>query len=849
VVWARLLVPLIGATSHAQAVVLAVFLGGLALGAVHFGRRVDRRGRPLRLYVALELAVAGLGLALPVLVEIAGLFYIGFSRRFFELPGARLALGAGLATLAVLPSAIAMGGTLPALARHAVAQPAETRREVGRLYAWNAFGAMLGAGLGGLVLLPVLGVLAALLCACLLSAAAGLLVLAPARAGAGVSDGAGKTQRRSARATKRSRAARRAAAETASAEIHPLGLRAALLALFLSGFAALGYEVLFTRVIALAYGASSTAFALMLVCFLGGIAVGGALVARLRLRDPLFAFAASQLAAVAALLAATPLIARLPWLAFRLRAGLAEAPAGFETLLLAETLLCLAVLLLPTACLGFSFPLVAQIRVLSSEHVGRRVGAAWAWNTLGNVLGAIGTSLVLLPGLGLVGSFHGLLAVNASAALLLLALAARVPATVRLGAALATAVAAAVYLAGGAGWADPLRLAPNQLGARLDRPRAAQVDFASWHQVFVEQTRKKLLFFGEDAHAAVFVVGSDEDAILFVDGKPDASTTASDLETQLLLGHAPLFLAPEARSVLVVGQGGGITTGAVLTHPVERVEVVEIARAVLDADRVMSRHNRGALSDPRVRVFQDDGQSFLRATPRRYDVVISEPSNPWMAGVADLFTEEFFESVRDRLEPTGVFCFWFHTYLQNDASVALVLRTLGTVFPHALLFTDADLGNVVALASPAPLEPRFAAMEERFRRPAVRDDLARIGVPNLAGLLSHHRFSEQDLRRFLPAGPTNRLLRQRLEYSALRSVFVGEASSLLDQQDPFTSDALDPGDVLYFRYQAWRAASGAPLSQAEIDAAAEYAISLGGYGEGVAATIRARASVSPSPGG
>ena len=266
VIWAKLLVGVIGATAHAQATVLAVFMGGLAIGAVTIGRRIDRRGRPLRTYVVLEFAIAAYGLALPLLVTAAGAGYVAIATLVFESAGQKLLLRFVLAALVVLVPAVLMGGTLPALARHAITGLADTRRQVGRLYSLNSVGAVLGAGVAGFLALPSLGVHGSLFLACGLNGLAGLLLWRPARLEAALATpptGGPPT-------------ARSPVAEPYSR----VQYTTALIALALSGFAAMAYEVLFTRIIALAFGASTYSFSVMLMSFITGIAIGSALIAR-----------------------------------------------------------------------------------------------------------------------------------------------------------------------------------------------------------------------------------------------------------------------------------------------------------------------------------------------------------------------------------------------------------------------------------------------------------------------------------------------------------------------------------------------------------------------------------------
>ena len=828
VVWAKLLVRLIGATAYAQAAVLAVFMGGLALGSAIFGRRSDRSGRPLWTYAVLELSVGAYCLLLPLLLYLAGLGYTSLATHFFESTAITRWLRFGLVVTLVLFPAVLMGGTLPILARHFVDRVQDTGRQVARLYAINSLGAVVGAGIAGFVTLPHYGIYPSLIAASFLNFAAAALVF-------------GHAESDNTRKPKKNHRDALPVYETPQ-------YVAAIVALALSGFAAMGYEVLLTRLIALSFGSSTYSFTVMLMCFVTGISIGSFLVSRLNVKRPLWLLCASQFAVVAAFMLATPLMSRLPYLIGLLRIQLEGAAYGFELYLIGKATLCLAVLLVPTTCLGFGFPLVAQIRVRDESQLGARVGSTYAWNTIGNVLGVLVTGLVLLPSIGLLGGFHVNLGLNFAAGFLLLLVASEVRLEVRGAVGAVAILVVAVYASLGTGWTEPVNLARNHLRLRsgpdasLDSDARAQhpsSSFEAWKQTYVGPAAGPVLFFDEDAHTTVVVAG-DRNIQLFVNSKPDASTLG-DLETQLLAGHLPLFLSLETRTLLVIGHGSGITAGAALRHPIESADIVEISPAVIRADRFFADHNHHVLDDPRVRVYLDDAQSFLRAVPRSYDLIISEPSNPWVAGIGALFTVEFFESVRSRLNTGGRFAFWFPTYELTDEMVQLTIRTIGSVFPHVMLFGDDDLANVIALCSMEPMEPDFAAMEHRFRRPEVRDDLARMRLPNLVALLIHHRVSQERFSSLTGPGPLNTVGHERLEYAGPRSFFARASSFFIERFDPLVQGVEEETDVLLDRYIAYRAASGAPISIGELTEVRRYVESFGGYSTEIAKSIEMRA--------
>ncbi len=817
IVWAKLLVSLIGSTAHAQVVVLTVFMGGLALGSYFFGRRSDRRERPLATYARLEFLIAAYGLALPFLLRATGAGYEALASRYFEHGGPLFALRFLLALCSILLPAVWMGGTLPIVARFLVDRVESTRGAVASLYALNNLGAVLGACAAGFWTLEEFGIYPSLCIASAINVGAGWIALRAEVRGAG-SD------------------------ETAIETVEPLTApeqrysrlqyAATLAALCASGVAAMGYEVLFTRVIALAFGSSTHSFSVMVMSFVTGIGIGSAIVSRMRVRSPLWLFGVSQLAATASLLAMTPLISRLPYWIGLLRIEVGTEGAAFTLYQAGKAGLILLFLLVPTVCIGFGFPLVSQIQARSPGRIGSAVGSTYAWNTIGNVLGVLLTGLWLMPTLGVAGSFHVHVALNLAAGMIVLAVSGEIPLLRRGAFTAAAAGVCGVYALFGTGWVDPINRACDHLRmisgpepgtSALLLARHPSSSFEAWKKRYVKRPEDfKRYSFREDANATVMAFGGEEGVVLSVNTKPDASSLpdvrGSDVSTQMLLAHLPLLFARDSRALLVIGYGSGITAGSALLHGAQVADVVEISRGVLDADPLFAKDNHGVLSDPRVRVWLEDGRTFLRTTPRRYDAIISEPSNPWIAGIGGLFTRECFEEARARLAPGGVLCVWFHEYEQSDESIQLVMRTLASVFPHAVLFEVLRDGDVIALASESPLQPDFARLEERFGRPELRRDLARMRVFNLASLLLFHAVPEQAFAALAGEGPINTDGHQRLEYMAARAHFGHRNSTLVWQNHCLIRNSGTAGEGMLDQYARWREQQGDPLSREELAA-------------------------------
>jgi spermidine synthase len=261
--------------------------------------------------------------------------------------------------------------------------------------------------------------------------------------------------------------------------------------------------------------------------------------------------------------------------------------------------------------------------------------------------------------------------------------------------------------------------------------RVKEVQFSSFKE-FEKQRKEEytVLFFGEDTETSCAVVQkawdeNRDELILTVNGKPDA-TRYGDLRTEVLSGHIGVMLAHNVKKVLIVGLGSGITLGSVLKYPVEKVDLVEISRCVLKAaGEYFAQDNDNALSDSRVKIFLEDGQAFLRSTTEVYDVVISEPSNPWMRGIGNLFSVEFFSDVKKRLRRGGVLIQWFHTYEMTDSVFKMVLRTYLEVFPNTWVFKT-QAGDIILAGFKGEINPCLECLKEAFEIEGVREDLKRI---------------------------------------------------------------------------------------------------------------------------
>ncbi|MBI4640101.1 MAG: fused MFS/spermidine synthase, partial [Candidatus Tectomicrobia bacterium] len=303
------------------------------------------------------------------------------------------------------------------------------------------------------------------------------------------------------------------------------------------------------------------------------------------------------------------------------------------------------------------------------------------------------------------------------------------------------------------------------------------------YETFVKPRKsEQILFYKDGVNTTVTVIKHTSGQLqLKVNGKVDA-TSRGDLPTQIMLGQLPLLLFPDAKEILNIGLGSGITTGSILQHPVEKVDVVEIAPAVVEAAHYFSEYNHNALKDPRVKVYIEDAKTFLKITPNQYDIIVSEPSNPWIAGIGGLFSKEYFEDASRKLRPHGLMVQWFHTYEMTDEIVKMVVRTFLSVFESVTVW---NLGytDIILIGSHEKVIPNFAKMEERFSSENVAREFRRINVFDLSTLLSMHILSEESAKEVVGAGPINEDYFPLLEYEAPKGFYIDTIATVLHTAD------------------------------------------------------------------
>ena len=709
VVWLRLLRQIFGASTEASAAALAIFMAGLGIGSLTLGPRADRQRKPLGFYARLEAGIALLAALSPLLVGLAQKVYLtlGDATAIGSLVATPLRLALSVLVLG-LPTWL-MGGTLPAAARAVERATDGGRRGVAKLYGANTLGAVCGVLFATFIALETFGLRGALWAASLLN----LLVAAIAwrLADASVIP-----------------VARSSTSEAARGDT-PSETRFVLIAAAATGFVFFLMEMVWYRMLAPVLGGSSYTFGTILAVALLGVGIGGLLYGQRTSngRPTLFTFAGTCSLQALFLLAPFALGDRIAVVAMLLR-PMGDISFG---LLIAVWTALTAVVVLPTAVVaGYQFPLLIALLGDGRDQVGRQVGLAYAWNTAGGVAGAVAGGFGLITLVSAPVLWRG-------CAVLLLALAGaaawhgrNTDGLHRRLAAVVIAAAASLALLASPGPSAVWRHTPIGAGG-MPSSFEGPGDVRRMSQA----VRRAIIWQRDGRESSVAVHGLDDISVL-VNGKADGSAL-HDAPTQVMSGLIGAVLHPSPRRALVVGLGTGTSAGWLAEVPgIERVDVVELEPAMAQVAQLCAPVNHDAMSHPRVHLEIGDGREFLRTTRQRYDLIFSEPSNPYRAGIASLFTRELYHAAADRLGENGLFLQWLQSYHIDSAAVRTVIATLKSIFPYVESW-QVHSGDLMLVASRQPIVHDLERIRPRTQREPVRSALRDVfGVEGAEGFYS-----------------------------------------------------------------------------------------------------------------
>ena len=711
VLWMRMLGLVFGATTLAVSTVLVAFMGGLALGSALAGRLGDRIKHPLRVYGLFEIGIALYALAVPLLFVLTDHGYVFVWQQFGGSFLVFSLLRFVLSSLVLLIPTTLMGATLPVLAAALLRSKSVRDSAITRLYTRNLIGAICGSLLAGFVLLPALGVRWSIYLASLINLVIGVIAIVADR---GLQGPIAET------------------AEIAD-EVEPIAVpvdkRFWYFCAFASGFVTFSTQVAWNRILTMIVGSSTYAFSVTVALFLLGLSAGAFLVARLKFTAGLRrAVITVQLLTVASLVLSLVIINKIP--IALITAGQRLQISTWSGLLTLQIVCIAFLILLPAFLMGMIMPLVL-VWAGDRSHGGdvRQVGRSYAVNTIGAIAGAFGAGFILIPTVGTRSTI-----LIAAALCLVVAAVAYLPKTGDRDIRRAIAIGATVPAVFAIFFIAPrLRLDVLSVGAYdslvrvIAKTRGSVADNANERS---GPGNHQLLMYEEGPTSTVTVRRDWDVTSMAINGRTNASDR-EDMPTQVMLGQLPLLLAPQTKNGLVVGFASGVTVGAMLQSPIESLECVELEPETIKGSRYFEHVNNRPLNDPRLRLIIDDARTYLRVTPTRYDMIVSEPSHPWVPGVANLFTKEFFEMGRNRLTESGVFVQWVQIYQLSTDTLRTVLATFQKVFPHVLVFRveGATKGkDLLLVGSQTPMN--LDRLGERITDRRMAAELARVDIGN-----------------------------------------------------------------------------------------------------------------------
>ncbi len=733
IVWFQLLQLVIGSSSISLGILLGTFMGGMCLGSLLLSRMISARHHPLRVYAALELGIGVLAALILVGMPLVGGAYSAWAGEGM----AGIFLRAVAAGVCLLPPTVLMGATLPAISRWVKAAP-DGVAWLGFFYGGNIGGGVIGSLVAGFYLLRMFDVATATFAAVAINMAVGLIAYGLA-----------------------ARTSYEADAPPVGAGAAHAGTWPVYVAIALSGMTALSAEVIWTRLLSLHFGATVYAFALILAVFLVGLGTGstiGATLAR-SLADARRALGWCQLL----------LCGAIAWAAYQLTESLVYWPINpsiattpWFTLQL-DLVRCLWVVLPGAMLWGASFPLaLAAVASSTDQDAARLAGGVYAANTVGAIAGSLATSFVLIPWIGSSHSEQVIIIAAALAALLMLepslAGAGESPPRWNL---TGTAVLAIAMVAAGL-LARSVHELPGLLVA-YGRYAATRVGQAN------------IIYVGEGLNASVAVSELSNGVRNYHNaGKVQASSEPQDMRLQRMLGHLTTLIPEHPRKVLVIGCGAGVTAGAVSVDPaVEHETIAEIEPLVPRVvSTYFSQHNFDVVRNPKVHVRIDDARHFVETTNEKFDAVTSDPLDPWVKGAAMLYTVEFFEMVKQHLNPGGVVTLFVQLYESNTEAVKSEIGTFLDVFPNGIVWGNTNEGkgyDLVLLGQNQPTRIDVDAIEAKLQRPEyapMTRSLREIGMHSAVDLFSTYAGRRPDLEPWLRNASINRDRNLRLQYLA-----------------------------------------------------------------------------------
>ncbi len=697
VVWIRMFGLLFGVTVYAVSTVITVFMAGLAMGSIYFGRVADRRKNPLTIFVFLEIGIGLYAAIFPLIYKDLTSAYVGISGLVRLGPYSNTLVRFGLSFAVLIIPTFLMGGTIPVISKYFARKLDRLGWNVGRLYSINNFGAVLGCFAAGFFLLRTAGLSTSLMIAASINIVNAALVFMVSRMPQETFSSSVK-----ALVVPDNQKPASAGNETYS----PTVLRLILAAFALEGFASLAYEIIWTRVL-LASSVDKTVYftTTIIVTFISGIFLGSMVMAGIvdRIKNRLSVFAWLQALVGIAMLIALSVSREV--ILFVNSIG----PPGAGSWLLIMGRECMAfflLLIIPATLLGMKFPIAARIFTLNFEKAGSRIGFINSLDTIGAIAGSFLAGFFMIPYLGMEKALLCITLLNGCIAAMLIFV--HPFSTVRKKAFSLAIIVGAFCL------------------ALLEAP-SSEI-FRNWQAAKIGKD-DRVLYFKEGPGATVSVPQSTEGIMaLVINGTATAFTDYSDLRVHRMLGYLPYLLSRSPRKALVVGLGMGVTSQSLIQPDVDEVDCAEICPQVVGAtSTIFARYNGNVVTEPKFHLFIDDGRSYIIRTKKKYDIITSNAIHTRMS--INIYTKDYYELCRKKLTENGIMCQWMPTNWMSLWEFKSLLRAFTDVFPNSSVWII-NAYHAVLIGSPVPMQVDFREFSQRLREPKIAGDLKDLDLDN-----------------------------------------------------------------------------------------------------------------------
>jgi spermidine synthase len=768
--WVRYLSLIFGGSHLAVTAVLAVFMSGLALGSFIIGKRIGDVKKLLRLYGFLELGIALSALLFLGLMRLYPSIYIPLAQINETSPLYLSFIRVTFAVIAMILPTTLMGGTLPVLSGFVSHRLKGLGSRLSFLYGFNTIGAVVGAALTGFFFLVHYSVSTTLMIAIFVNVLVGAIAIVLQN----------KAQTVPGETTIEDESLSSSDTSFSEKPENTFPLKLVLWGIGVSGFCALGYEVLWTRILSIVIGATTYGFNILLMAFLSGIALGSAALGILvklfekhftesanHIRKSVVIFGLVQVAIGISALLVSIHIRDLPThsaFIHDILHSLNLRIQPFKTRQLANFITVFSFMFVPAFFMGFAFPLAGTIHGQYKKMVGKAVGEILSFNTVGAILGSAISGFILIYLFGIQRSLQMIILINIGFGLLIMV---SVKASKMLTALVLSAALIAILV--------PI-LTPNYW--EMWDTRIYAIYQSNHPETFStpEKTKEVLAnndirYYAEGTNSIVSSIQSSDALFFITNGRVEASNSNEGKQCQYTLGHLPMLLHHNPKKIFVLGTGSGMTLGATSVHPsVEQITLAEIEPKVLGVARSFGAYNHYVLNkpNPKLKIVFNDGRNYLMTTKDKFDVITADPIHPWFSGAGYLYTTEYFKIAADHLNPGGIICQWLPLYELSEENLQSVVKTLRQNFAYTMIWMTFDDAELIGSNSPIIIDEK--EMEERIREPEVLRDLLQVYMGSAEDFLNYFVMGTEGTGAYSERGIVNTDNNIYLELSAPRSI-------------------------------------------------------------------------------